>query len=163
MGDLVGRGVLPRECFVFVGGGTARGGEDSGEGDVRTGPASKKVVMGGYVSPRLVNLKRGLERERVKDGLRGWLVGGRVRMEMEKRGREEEMRKEKERSVKGLVRRFAGKKGEDGARGKGAERESRWGRGAVVGEKRKRGEPTRAHVYGLRRFWEGVGREAMGS
>ena len=89
-------------------------------------------------------------------------------MEMERRGREEG-EEERKRGVKGLVRRFAGSTAKDGEiamRGAGAEkmeRESRWGRGAVAGEKRKRGEPTRAHVYGLRRFFEGIGKEAQRS
>ena len=106
---------------------------------------------GGYVSPQLLGVKRGLERERVKDGLRGWLVGRR-RVEMERREREVEG----ERSVKGLVRRFTGK-ADMARRGDGVE--GRWGRGAIAGEKRRRGEPTRAHVYGLRRFWEDMGKE----
>ena len=172
MRELVGRGVLPGECFfggfegrrAIGGGGDSSGGASSSNGD--TTSDKRIIVGGGYVSPGLVGLKRGLERERVKDGLRGWLVGRRVRMEMERRSREGEM--ERERGVKGLVRRFAGREkisGEEGAGGmrggRPGEKESRWGRGAVAGEKRKRGEPTRAHVYALRRFWEGVGREAQ--
>ena len=98
------------------------------------------------MSPGIVGLKRGLERERVKDGLRGWLKG--VCEEVERRVR---AGREGERSVKGLVRRFAVA---------GGGKESFWGRGS--GEKRRMGDsPTRAHVLGLRRFWEGVGRKGQ--
>ena len=143
MGSLVESNILPEECVCFIAGNGKR--KDGGGG--------------GYVmSPRLVGAKRGLERERLKDGLRGWL-SGRRREELEKREREEG-----ERSVKGLVRRFTGraKGGEkDNEKRVGLEvKDLRWGKGAVIGERRKRVEPTRAHVLGLRRFWEGVGRAA---
>ena len=110
------------------------------------------------MSPGLVGAKRGLERERLKDGLRGWL-SGRRREELEKREREEW-----DRSVKGLVRRFAGRaKGiekDDEKKTRLEKKDLRWGKGAIIGERRKRVEPTRAHVLGLRRFWEGVGKAA---
>ena len=105
----------------------------------------------GAVSPQLVGVKRGLERERVKDGLRGWLKG-RVRGEMERRMKAGE--KEQGKTVKGMVRRFASVAGRGGCRA-----ESLWGKGA--GEKRKGDEPARARVLGLRRYWEGVGREGQ--
>jgi len=119
---LVESNILPEECW---------------------GPSGPRCI-----SPGLVGVKRGLERERVKDGLRGWLKG-RKREEMERRMREGELGEVK--SVKGMARRFAVGR-ETG--------ENRWGSGA--GEKRKRGDrnpnPTRAHVLGLRKFWEGVGK-----
>ena len=100
--------------------------------------------------------KRVLERERVKDGLRGWLNG---------RRKEESQKREKElyeRSVKGLARIFAGRaktaEKEGLKRTSTPERDSSWGIGAVAGGKRKRGEPLMADVSGLRRFWEGVAR-----
>lgn len=131
--------ILPEEYFCFVA-GKEKGSDGGGVGYV--------------VSPALVGTKKGLEKERIKDRLRSWL-SGRRKEELEKRQREEV-----ERSVKGLVRRFAGRtKGMETVHERmfrGTERESRWGREAVVGEKRKRGEPTRAHVLGLRRFWEGM-------
>ena len=105
----------------------------------------------GGLSPQLVGIKRGLERERVKDGLRAWLKG-RVRAELERRMRAGE--REQVRSVKGMVRRFAS------VAGRGACREEAvWGKGA--GERRARDEPARARVLGLRRFWEGLGRDGQ--
>ena len=131
--------ILPEEYFCFVAG--KEKGLESG-------------AVGYVVSPALVGPKRGLEKERIKDRLRAWL-SGRRKEELEKREREQV-----ERSVEGLVRRFAGRtKGVEKVneqRFKGSKKESRWGREAVAGEKRKHGEPTRAHVLGLRRFWEGI-------
>ena len=98
-----------------------------------------------------MGIKRGLERERVKDGLRAWLKG-RVRAELERRMRAGE--REVGGSVKGLVRRFASVAGRGACGGQAV-----WGTGA--GERRGRDEPARARVLGLRRFWEGVGREGQ--
>ena len=89
--------------------------------------------------------------ERVKDGLRGW-VGGRWVGEWSRRKAEREREGEGERvGVGRLVRRFSRR----GDVGDGNGREGRWGK--------KRGgereEPARAKVLGLRRFWEGVGRD----
>lgn len=131
--------ILPEEYVCFVA-GKEKGLEGGGIAYV--------------VSPALVGTKRGLERERIKDRLRGWL-SGRRREELEKRERDQV-----ERSVESLVRRFTGRskvvEKVNEQRFRGSEKESRWGREAAVGEKRKRGEPTRAHVLGLRRFWEGM-------
>lgn len=115
----------------------------------------------GGLAPGLVGAKRSVERERVKDSLRGWLEGKRERVERERQsGRGEE-----ERSVRGLVRRFTAWRGAAGdvppapertAAGSGSAevrvRQARW----VPASKRPRDEPTRAHVLGLRRFWEGL-------
>ena len=94
-------------------------------------------------------MRRKIERERLKDGLRAWIA--RRADAVEKRlsnGQEREKP-----SVRSLVQRFARRTG-------GKERDGRWGRGAL--EKRKReSEPTRAHVLGLKRFWEGVGSQAQ--
>ena len=139
---LVESNILPEECFCFTA-GTVKG---------------KERAVGGYVvSPGLIGPKRVLEKERVKDGLRGWL-NGRRKEEVERRQKEEY-----ERSVKGLVRRFAGRakmvEMEEQRRINTVERESGWGRGgAVAGEKRKRRETPIADVSGLRKFWEGVGK-----
>ena len=100
-----------------------------------------------------MGIKRGLERERVKDGLRAWLKG-RVRAELERRMRDGE--REQCWTVKGMVRRFASVAGRGGAP---CGEEAVWGKGA--GERRRRDEPARARVLGLRRFWEGVGREGQ--
>ena len=115
-------------------------------------------------------------RERLKDGLRAW-VEGRAVLAQERRVEEGGGRE----SVKGLVRRFtftasARRGGDDGRRGVEVEMQekrkaqARWGREAEVLRKREREErrrgsgaceqPTRAHVLGLKRFWEGVIRTA---
>ncbi|KAI9048817.1 hypothetical protein LZ554_007648 [Drepanopeziza brunnea f. sp. 'monogermtubi'] len=118
--ELVGWGVLPWEC-------------------VRQG-----------VSGSLVVVKRQVERERVKDALRGWVA------EWRRRGAEllgggggaaEEARID----VRRMARRFAREGREERRDG------PRWGAGVVP---RKGEEPTRALVLGLRRFWERVGRES---
>ncbi|KAH8587141.1 hypothetical protein B0O99DRAFT_642644 [Bisporella sp. PMI_857] len=112
---LVGWGVLPRECVV--------------EG----------------LAPGLVGMKRKVERERVKDGLRGWVE------EWRRRGWERWQREEEEEvhpDVRRLVRMFA--------RWDERNAEVRWGRDA---RREKNEAPPRAKVLGLRRFWEKIGRE----
>lgn len=134
-------GVLPGECV--------RGG---------------CVVRGG-----LVEVRRRVERERVKDGLRGWVgewryvfcaVGTDVKADFlgRRRGWESRMDavEEQKPDVRRLVRRFARDKDANGNAG----RSGRWGRNA---EGRKMEEPTRAKVLGLKRFWEKVGREGVSS
>ncbi|TVY19877.1 hypothetical protein LARI1_G001742 [Lachnellula arida] len=86
--ELVGRGVLPRECVV--------------EG----------------LAPGLVEVKRRVERERVKDTLREW-VG-----EWRRRGWESRKGEEVRPDVGRLVRRFARDRDRDREGGKN----SRWGR-----------------------------------
>lgn len=105
------------------------------------------VVWGGGVAPRILSVKRMVERERLKDGLRAWLEGKARRVE-----REEEVR-----TVRSLVRRFttvAWRMGEVDVDGRG---ERRWGKSWRM-ERSKLCEPTRAKVLGLRKFWEGVAR-----
>lgn len=118
--ELVEWGVLPRECF---------GGKKGG---------------GGGLAPALVDAKRRVERERVKDTLRGWVEEWRRRgSEALANGDNEGQRPD----VRRMARRFARD---------GRERDSpRWGQRMVEG----REAPTRAKVLGLRRFWERVGRE----
>ncbi|TVY47025.1 hypothetical protein LOCC1_G002693 [Lachnellula occidentalis] len=118
--ELVGRGVLPRECVV------------------------------GGLAPGLVEVKRRVERERVKDTLREWVGEWRTRGWERRRG--EEVRPD----VGRLVRRFARDK--EGGRNSG-----RWGRSVERQRQRQREEPTRAKVLGLKRFWEKVGKEGVGS
>lgn len=66
--------------------------------------------------------------------------------------------------VKRLIRRFGnGGKMEAGCAadyGKGG-RLARWGMQARDRREREAREPTRAHVWGLRRFWEKKGREGV--
>lgn len=114
VGELVEWGVLPGECFGGKGG---RG-----------------------MAPSLVEVKRKVERERVRDFLRGWVE--------EWRRKGSEMAKAEEKvEVRRIARRFAGKDTKE---------QSRWGRRIEVRE-----APTRAKVLGLRRFWEKVGREGV--
>ncbi len=98
------------------------------------------------MAPSIISAKRKVERERLKDGLRAW-IARRAEVVQKKLALEREKP-----SVRSLVQRF-GKRAGGGKDGK----EVRWGKGG--GERRKKGEPTRAHVSGLRRFWEGIGRE----
>ncbi len=121
--ELVEWGVLPRECF-----GKGKGG------------------MG--LAPGLVETKRKIERERVKDLLRGWVEEWRRKGCEKKEG--ETMGQQQRPDVRRIARRFVARERSDG-------REvPRWG------EKRRehvKELPTRAKVLGLRRFWEKVGRE----
>jgi hypothetical protein len=123
--SLVEWGVLPEECF-------------------------RKE---GRVSPALVEKKRMVERERVRDFLRSWVEVWRVRGERVK-GEEGGEKPD----VRVLVRRFA----RGSLQQEGREQQSRWGAQARMGGNVKE-EPTRAKVLGLRRFWEKVGREGMGN
>ena len=148
MEDLIGRGVLPRECFLFVAGrgvarvdGMSRSGVHRTDGGVGTWRA-------GYVAPGLVGKRRGLERERVKDRIRAW-IESRGRVEVERRVLERE--KEGEKSVRTLVKRFTKS---------GVREEGKWGKPALVRREKARTEPTRAHVLELRRFWEALGRQS---
>ena len=128
--SLIKCNILPRECCSVD--------RDSGEW----------VVGGrGSIAPSIVNKQRMVERERIKDGLRAWLdkkagaVTDKVRDE------------EGGRSVRGLVRRFTARWKADAPVEKGAKARQSWASGT---EKRSKDPPTRAHVYGLRRFWEGL-------
>jgi hypothetical protein len=124
--SLIEWGVLPEECF-------------------------RKE---GRVSPALVEKKRMVERERVRDFLRSWVEVWRVRGERVKGCGEEGGKPD----VRVLVRRFA----RGSQQHEGREQQSRWGAQAKRGGSTKE-EPTRAKVLGLRRFWEKVGREGMGN
>ncbi|KAK0120311.1 hypothetical protein ONS95_011717 [Cadophora gregata] len=133
--ELVRMGVLPGECWVGSSG--KRGGG----------------YMYSGLAPALVEVKRRVERERVKDRLRGWVEewGRRGSEVVEKRGLEEEQKPDV--NVMRMARRF----------GRGEREMREWERprwGALRREDRKEREaPTRAKVLGLRRFWERVGRE----
>jgi hypothetical protein len=140
--------VLPGECYRVYDVTTSSPPSSSSSSSNK----EKGIQMGGGgLAPGLVERKRRVERERVKDGLRGWL-GGRWVGEWSRRKAEREREGEGERvGVGRLVRRFSRR----GDVGEGNGREGRWGK--------KRGgereEPARAKVLGLRRFWEGVGRD----
>lgn len=139
---------MPEEVYVYEfespytgqGRGGGKGGKGTGKG----------------VAPSLVGTKRKVERERVKDTLRGWLEGRSGREKKRREVAEEGEREEWERrSVRDLVRRFrAWAVDQDGER-TGRQGNCRWG-GADSTKVKE--EPARAKVSGLRRFWEGVGR-----
>ncbi|KAI9826568.1 MAG: hypothetical protein M1832_006164 [Thelocarpon impressellum] len=127
--SLVKSNILPRECC----------GPDGGYG-----------VGAGCISPALIGARRSVERERVKDRLRQQQVGAAKGRELaQNRGwlaaEDADREKERERpSVRHLAARF-----------------TRWGRGRDRDGRKRAVEmgPPRAKVLGLRRFWEGVGRE----
>jgi len=128
--SLVSSNILPEECC-------------------RHDPETGEVVWGG-VAPSIIEVKRKIEREKLKDGLRSW-IAGRAKV-AEKRARGVSQREKP--SVRNLVQRFARR----GVAKEGTE--PNWGPRAV--EKRSRtSEPTRAHVLRLRKFWEGVGRQSQ--
>jgi hypothetical protein len=128
------------------------------------------------VSPAIVATRRRVIRESLKDGLRAWV---------EARGLQAQKRKADEWdaleriTVKNLVRRYAAKKLaqelEDKIDPLSLEKrraQARWGREVEIAkrneEKRATGtagacaQPTRAHVLGLKRFWESAIRNAAG-
>ncbi|CZR59958.1 uncharacterized protein PAC_09853 [Phialocephala subalpina] len=119
--ELVELGVLPAECF-------------------------KRGKGGGMLAPGLVETKRKVEKERVKDLLRGWVE------EWRRRGDENLRRKGEE--PKPDVRRMAKRFAREGSASVGRSGAPIWGRRVDTKE-----APTRAKVLGLRRFWEKVGRE----
>ncbi|RDL36961.1 Uncharacterized protein BP5553_04394 [Venustampulla echinocandica] len=134
--ELVQLGVLPRECYS----------------------KGRQGGTGVWLAPGLVEVKRRVERERVKDCLRGWVDEWR-RRGWERRRRElegREMEAEGRPDVRRLVRRFTRER--DGV---APARNMRWGRAAVLAERKE--APTRAKVSGLRRFWERVDQEGVGS
>jgi len=103
------------------------------------------VEMGRGVSPGLVEVRRRVEKERIKDVLRGRVVDWRKMRDV--RGRLEELKGRGQGGrvdVRVLARRFGGL-GVGGSAGGG------------VGSETRKETPTRAKVLGLRRFWEGVG------
>jgi hypothetical protein len=115
--SLIDKGVLPSECFVREKGGAS--GEAVGIG----------VAWG------IVEIRRRVERERVKDGLRVWV--GRMAGKIQARGT-----RTSECGVWSMVWRFTKGEKERGEREKGGECEER--------------VPERSRVGGLRRFWEGM-------
>ncbi|KAI9640581.1 hypothetical protein NHQ30_010880 [Ciborinia camelliae] len=119
---LVEKNVLPKECYGH-----------------------------GKVAPGLVGVKRRVERERVKDGLRALVEGWKGRVG--EKEREVEETREGKVEVRWLVRRFGGRGGDERTVQRGA-----WGK-----KLERREIPARAKVLGLRRFWERVGREGVGA
>jgi len=109
------------------------------------------------VAPALLVLTRRIQREKLKDGLRAWLDKRAEKMEMERRREESRMAV----SVRGLVRKYTAVRKavlEDEGRQREVASTSRWGRRVSESEKVRHHGPTRAAVFGMRRFWEGVAR-----
>ncbi|KAI9673025.1 MAG: hypothetical protein M1817_003189 [Caeruleum heppii] len=143
--------ILPRECWSV---------------EKSTGEA----IYGGGVAPGIVEARRRVERERVRDFLRGWWAktggGERGREVAEQRGwvrqhaadgsRDGPGLGKREGAVRSLALRFA-RRANRAAGGESST--SRWG--PFSGRERKRRDPPRANVLGLRRFWERVGREGL--
>jgi len=125
------------------------------------------------VSPALVDTRRRVIKETLKDGLRAWV---------ESRGLKAQQRKaielddEEKTTVKALVRRITARKlameldeQADAISMEKRRARARWGRALDAqrykDERRVDGtggcaHPTRAHVLGLKRFWESVIRTA---
>jgi hypothetical protein len=123
----------------------------------------------GAVSPVLVEARKGVMRERLKDRLRRW-VEGRAVVAQRERNSDEVVALAEGVSVRALVRRLQARRErvEMSERGSGShcvaaekKRAQRaWGAEAEKERLRARNQPTRAHVLGLKRFWEGVTRAA---
>lgn len=130
------------------------------------------------MAPALVGVKRRVEKEKVKDRLRRWVVGERrggvLRIAAERGwvdantddGEEGAVCKGRDRerlSVRFLVQRFARRAAARGPHDQHAVAAPgrRWGRAAAGGCRVE--EPTRAHVLGLRKFWEKVEKEGRAS
>ncbi|KIX05776.1 uncharacterized protein Z518_03748 [Rhinocladiella mackenziei CBS 650.93] len=127
------------------------------------------------VSPAIVATRRKVIREGLKDGLRAWVEGRAIQAQKRKA---DEMEAAEKTTVKSLVRRFAAKRlaqemGEDLNPVSLEKRRAqvKWGREVEIArrdEERRAAahgacaQPTRAHVLGLRKFWEGVIRAAAG-
>ena len=112
------------------------------------------------ISPRVWEKRRQVIKESLKDGLRAWVEGTGVKVQMRKN---EELEREERRTVKMLVRRFA--KGRSDVGGVEAEKlkaKVRWGREVEMQRRWEERcvEPTRAHVSGMKKLWEGIIRAA---
>lgn len=137
---LVKANILPRECCTKV-------GVDAQTGDVVWGG-------GGAVAPSLLGMRRRVERERIKDGLK---VG--LKKVVERVNGIERREREDVRSVRALVRRFTAVR-----KRAVLEQEAESMRASCGGwrlwdkseKDRMERAPTRAKVFGLRKYWEGI-------
>ncbi len=132
------------------------------------------------VSPAIVVTRRKVIRESLKDGLRAWVEGRGIQAQKRKA---DELDAAERITVKSLVRRFAARKvAQDTTQQARAHHldpvamekrkaQARWGREvelARMNEERRAvthgtsAQPTRAHVLGMKKFWEGVIRAAAG-
>jgi hypothetical protein len=132
------------------------------------------------VSPAIIATRRKVIRESLKDGLRAWVEGRGLQAQKRKA---DEMDASERITVKSLVRRFAARKLAldmaeqshlhhlDPVTIDKRRAQARWGREvelAKLDAQRRTAahgtcdHPTRAHVLGLKNFWEGVIRAATG-
>ncbi|KIY00430.1 uncharacterized protein Z520_04115 [Fonsecaea multimorphosa CBS 102226] len=132
------------------------------------------------VSPAIVATRRKVIRESLKDGLRAWVEGRAIQAQKRKA---DEMDATEKITVKSLVRRFAARKVAVDLETRGLGRlvdpvvaekrkaQAKWGREVELAKRDQErraatngacAQPTRAHVLGLKKFWEGVIRAAAG-
>lgn len=100
------------------------------------------------IAPALLEIARGLERERIKDRLRGWVGDRRPSLaDAERVGWIEKAYLEEERPrVRDMATRFTRR-----CNGGNQRQNLRWGRGRVL-----RNDPPRAHVLSLRTYFESL-------
>jgi hypothetical protein len=112
------------------------------------------MMFGGSVAPAILTVKRRIEKEKLKDGLRAYLE--RKAETVYRQSKREEARVPQ--SVTGLVRKFTAARSPKIFHGVDDGREyaqSKWGRkGWKVQQEKLAREPARAKVWALRRFWE---------
>ncbi|KIV80146.1 hypothetical protein PV11_07667 [Exophiala sideris] len=125
------------------------------------------------VSPAIVATRRKVIRESLKDGLRAWVEGRALQAQKKKA---DEVEAAEKHTVKNLVRRYAARKLAveraekiDPVNLEKRKAQAKWGREVEVARKNEErraaahgscAHPTRAHVLGLKKFWEGVIRAA---
>ena len=119
------------------------------------------------ISPAIFAARRRVMRESLKDGLRAWVEGRGIAAQKRKT---DEMDAAERSTVKNIAKRFTARKTQqDGGRDlvllEKQRARARWGREVQLarGKEERRASqnagcahPTRAHVLGLKRFWEGV-------
>jgi hypothetical protein len=126
------------------------------------------------ISPTIFATRRKVIRENLKDGLRAWVEGRGIQAQKRKA---DELEAAERSTVKALARRFTAKMLEeqegcaDFVELEKKRAQARWGREVEMARRREErrtgtnggcAQPTRAHVLGLKRFWEGVIRAAAG-
>lgn len=124
----------------------------------------------GTVSPVLVEARRRIMRERLKDGLRRWVEGRAVAAQRERSDSQSSAVEGV--SVRALVKRLQARRERadmdehyqhlDSVTLEKKRAQRAWGAEAEKERDRARNQPTRAHVLGLKRFWEGVIKAAAG-
>lgn len=127
------------------------------------------------MSPTIFAKRRQVIRESLKDGLRAWVEGRGIQAQKRKA---DEMEFAERRTVKSLAQRFTAKRlaveledRRDCVEVEKRRAQARWGRELEVARRKEErradvnggcSHPTRAHVLGLKRFWESVIRSSGG-